>query len=149
MPRIGEKELDNAQGMNVSTKFRHNSTSAPSLNSKNFKRKLDSEESKWRKEGLKGAEMTKAKQEFIRSKGIETKREVASELKTAHQIAKERELKEKRREKTGRHASVRGSSRGGSARGGFSRGGSSRGGSSRGSSGKSRGSSRGGRGGKR
>lgn len=106
LPRVGDQELANAADMTMKqSRFRHNSTTAPTLSSKSFQRKMDSQETQWRKQGLKGADLANAKSEWLAGKGV-TKtvgRKGKSELKTAQQIAKERLELDKRRAKTGRH----------------------------------------------
>ena len=103
---MGDQELSNAADMTQKlSRFRHNSTTAPTLSSKSFQRKLDSQETQWRKQGIKGADLAAAKSEWLGGKGV-TKtvgRKGKSELKTTQQIARERLELDKRRAKTGRH----------------------------------------------
>lgn len=115
IPRAGERELAGAAEMAQNShagRFRHNNVTAPKLDSKSFKRKMDAQETKWRKEGLKGKDFQNAKDEWLESKksmgptatATSGPKRTKGELKGAHQIAKEREALDKRRAKTGRHA---------------------------------------------
>ncbi len=104
MPRLGEQELASAQSLTQSTKrYRYNETALPNLNSKSFARKVSNMEAKWRKEGLKGDAMKDAKKQWLETKIGKPEPQGKSELKTKHEIVKQRVEKEKRREKTGRH----------------------------------------------
>ena len=119
LPRAGEQELSNAADMSQKTsRFRHNSVTAPTLSSKSFQRKMDTQETQWRKQGLKGEQLTNAKSDWFTSKGV-TKtvgKKGQSELKTAHQIARERQDMDKRRAKTGRHHLGKGNKKTGTRR---------------------------------
>lgn len=98
LPRTGEAELANAQQLLKSggvpfgsRRYRHTKLTAPDPNSKSFERK-DRKRQKAVKNGESVPEFPK-----------KNKRGVRSELKSGHQIQKQRKVKEKRREKTGRH----------------------------------------------
>jgi hypothetical protein len=93
-------------------RYRYNETHAPTLDSKSFQRTLSNQESQWRKEGLKPKEIKEKRTEFIELKQKQGQKPInkleKSELKSVHQITKERIEKEKRIEKTGRHKNVLG-----------------------------------------
>lgn len=84
-------------------KYRHNSVTAPDTTSKNFARKQAAKMKAERLEAKKNG--VKFKESSIKPiVKANTPSKPKPELKTSTQIAKERALKEKRREKTGRHA---------------------------------------------
>jgi ATP-dependent RNA helicase DDX54/DBP10 len=98
LPRTGEAELaDSRQLMKTggvpfgSRRYRHTKLTAPDPNSKNFERK-----ERKRQKALKAGESVP---DFPKN----NRKGVRSELKTGHQIQKQRKEKEKRRQKTGRH----------------------------------------------
>ena len=104
IPRCGEQELTDANALFKSTserKYRHNSISAPNVNSKSFARKQNQREAVLRKKGFKGEQLKNMMKEMTPDpiKSFTAK----SELKSAQQITKARKLKEQRRAKTGRH----------------------------------------------
>jgi ATP-dependent RNA helicase DDX54/DBP10 len=103
LPKPGESELKDVV---QPKKYRHNNTYTPNVESKSFQRKLATKEKAWRKEGKKGADLAAAKKDYV---GQFTQKAALQkqELKTAAQIAKQRNEKEKRREKTGRHKKKR------------------------------------------
>lgn len=107
-------------------------------------------ESKWRKEGKTGKELTEMTEAWIQEKkkiGVVANKKIKSELKSVREVANNREALDRRREKTGRHREY--VSRGGGTVGGrgmSSRGSIARGSGRGGSRGKGRrGSSKGGR----
>jgi ATP-dependent RNA helicase DDX54/DBP10 len=80
-------------------RYRYNTVTPANPKSKNFARKQAAAERKARVEGKPYVPPTISTQKGSNAGG----RRVKSELKSASQIAKQRILKEKRREKTGRH----------------------------------------------
>ena len=98
LPRTGEAELaDSHQLMKKggvpfgSRRYRHTKLTAPDPNSRNFDRK-----NRKRQKALKSGESVP---DFPKT----NRKGVRSELKSGHQIHKQRQEKEKRRQKTGRH----------------------------------------------
>merc|ERR1719223_1582712 len=85
IPKVGEMELDGSASMGRAgvSRFRHNSVTAPKADSKNFLRKKDAQETKWRKEGLTGDKLKEAKSEWLESKGVTNSKKMTgkSELK--------------------------------------------------------------------
>jgi ATP-dependent RNA helicase DDX54/DBP10 len=77
-------------------KYRHNKITAPTPNSKSFVRK----EAKRKRAAIEAGEQYVP---TVPSAVSSTPKKARNELKSAHQIMKERKEKEKRREKTGRH----------------------------------------------
>ena len=74
-----------------SRRYRHTKITAPDPNSKHFDRKE------------KKRQYKKSQGESLPDYPTKNKRGVRSELKSGHQIQKQRNEKEKRRQKTGRH----------------------------------------------
>ena len=110
-------------------RFTSNQVGGDNKKSGSFKRKLDTMEKEWRKGGfeisidfsLKGKDLVTAKDEWLQTKGIANKAKATaprqkSELKSAHEIAKDRDALDRRRAKTGRHAQFVGKAKRGKGR---------------------------------
>ena len=102
LPRAGERELVQASQLARSggsalgsRRFKHNSFTAPDINSKNHARK-----ERQRKKAIEAGETVSTP-----TYTTPARKGVRSELKNAAQIKKQRAEKEKRRQKTGRHFS--------------------------------------------
>lgn len=90
-------------------RYRYNEIHGANEKSKSFQRKSSATEAKLRKQGLRGDELEKKMKEWKVSKtsnplpNQQKKRMPKSELKTPKDVAKARQEKDLRREKTGRH----------------------------------------------
>ncbi len=104
---FGEYEQQSTPNFDITArKYRHNKIQPADINSKSFQRKIDQKEKELRKSGIRGRDLEQSKSEWIKSR-VNVQQPIASgksELRSGVDIARNRFMLDKRREKTGRHS---------------------------------------------